>query len=48
MWRFLAEQDTDDLVAPIDFRHISDALTPDEARSILDKGRDGYDERSRP
>jgi L-fuconate dehydratase len=45
MWRFLAEQDTDELVAAIDFRHISDALTPDEARSILDKGRDGYGER---
>jgi L-fuconate dehydratase len=45
MWRFLAEQDTDDLVAAIDFRHITDALSPDEARSILDKGRDGYAER---
>jgi L-fuconate dehydratase len=45
MWRFLAEQETDDLVAAIDFRHISDALTPDEARSMLDKGRDGYGER---
>jgi L-fuconate dehydratase len=45
MWQFLAEQDTEDLVAAVDFRHISDALTPDEARSILDKGRDGYGER---
>jgi L-fuconate dehydratase len=45
MWRFLAEQDTDDLVAAIDFRHIRDALTPDDARAILDKGRDGYGER---
>jgi L-fuconate dehydratase len=45
MWRFLAEQDTEDLVAAIDFRHISDALTPGEARSMLDKGRDGYAER---
>jgi L-fuconate dehydratase len=45
MWRFLAEMDTDELVASIDFHHISDALTPDDARSILDKGRDGYGER---
>jgi L-fuconate dehydratase len=45
MWRFLAEQETDDLVAAIDFRHISDALTPGEARAILDKSRDGYGER---
>jgi L-fuconate dehydratase len=45
MWRYLSEMDTDELVASIDFHHISDALTPDEARSILDKGRDGYGER---
>jgi L-fuconate dehydratase len=45
MWRFLAELDTDELVASIDFHHITDALTPDDARSILDKGRDGYGER---
>jgi L-fuconate dehydratase len=45
MWRFLAEMDTGELVSSIDFHHISDALTPDEARSILDKGRDGYGER---
>ncbi|GAA0931569.1 enolase C-terminal domain-like protein [Virgisporangium aurantiacum] len=45
MWRFLSEMDTDELVNSVDFRHISDAITPDEARSILDKGRDGYGER---
>jgi L-fuconate dehydratase len=45
MWRYLSEMDTDELVSSIDFRHISDAITPDEARSILDKGRDGYGER---
>jgi L-fuconate dehydratase len=47
MWRYLSEMDTDELVNSIDFRHISDAITPDEARSILDKGRDGYSERLR-
>jgi L-fuconate dehydratase len=45
MWRYLSEMDTEELVNSIDFRHIGDALTPDEARSILDKGRDGYGER---
>ncbi|WP_349876738.1 enolase C-terminal domain-like protein [Micromonospora sp. HUAS YX12] len=41
MWRFLAEAPTDELVATVDFHHITDALTPDEAAAILDKGRDG-------
>ncbi|MFF0251639.1 enolase C-terminal domain-like protein [Micromonospora zamorensis] len=45
MWRFLAELPTDDLVASIDFRHITDAITPDEAAAILDKGRDGLTDR---
>ncbi|WP_433111679.1 enolase C-terminal domain-like protein [Micromonospora sp. CA-246542] len=45
MWRFLAELPTDDLVASVDFHHISDALTPDEAAAILDKGRDGLADR---
>ena len=38
MWRLLAEMPTDELVASIDFHHITDALTPDEAAAILDKG----------
>jgi L-fuconate dehydratase len=45
MWQLLAELPTEDLVAAIDFRHISDALTPDEARTILDQGLDGADQR---
>ncbi|MDY7088668.1 MAG: enolase C-terminal domain-like protein [Actinomycetota bacterium] len=45
MWQFLAELPTDDLVAAVDFRHISDALTPGEAAAILDKGRVGLAER---
>jgi len=45
MWRFLAELPTDELVASVDFRHISDALTPDEAAAILDKGLIGWDDR---
>ncbi|MFJ8579914.1 enolase C-terminal domain-like protein [Micromonospora sp. NPDC093277] len=45
MWRYLAELPTDELVASVDFRHISDALTPDEAAAILDKGLVGWDDR---
>jgi L-fuconate dehydratase len=45
MWQLLAEMPTADLVACVDFRHIDDALTPDEATAILDKGRDGLEDR---
>ncbi|MFV2116577.1 enolase C-terminal domain-like protein [Micromonospora sp. LOL_025] len=45
MWQLLAELPTEELVASIDFHHITDALTPDEAAAILDKGLIGLDER---
>jgi L-fuconate dehydratase len=45
LWRLLAEMPTADLVACVDFRHIADALGPDEAAAILDKGRTGLPER---
>ncbi|WP_329009496.1 fuconate dehydratase [Micromonospora rifamycinica] len=45
MWRYLAELSTDELVANVDFHHITDALTPDEAAGILDKGLVGGSER---
>ncbi|GAA0529843.1 enolase C-terminal domain-like protein [Paractinoplanes ferrugineus] len=45
MWRLLAEMPTAELIACVDFRHIDDALTPDEAAAILDKGRDGLADR---
>ncbi|GAB2568491.1 mandelate racemase [Paractinoplanes abujensis] len=45
MWQFLAELPTEDLVAAVDFRHISDALNPAEAVEILDNGRDGLADR---
>ncbi|MFG3708910.1 enolase C-terminal domain-like protein [Micromonospora sp. NPDC047670] len=45
MWQLLAELPTAELVASIDFHHITDALTPDEATAILDKGLVGLDER---
>jgi len=45
LWRLLAELPTDELVANVDFHHITDALTPDDAAAILEKGRHGYAER---
>ena len=45
LWRLLAEMPTADLVACVDFRHITDALSPAEATDILDRGRAGLDDR---
>ena len=45
LWRLLAELPTEDLVACVDFHHIRDALTPDEAAAILDKGQVGLEDR---
>ncbi|GAA3305153.1 fuconate dehydratase [Dactylosporangium vinaceum] len=45
LWRLLAELPTADLVAAVDFNHITDALSPEEAAAILDGGLDGYGER---
>ncbi|SDY10003.1 L-fuconate dehydratase [Micromonospora pattaloongensis] len=45
LWRLLAELPTDELVRSVDFHHITDAITPDEAAAILDKGLVGYEER---
>ena len=45
LWRLLAEMPTADLVACVDFRHIADALSPDEAAAILDKGLAGMPDR---
>ncbi|WP_100445819.1 enolase C-terminal domain-like protein [Glycomyces xiaoerkulensis] len=45
MWQLLAEMDSAELAAQIDYRHIIDELTPAEAESLLDEGRKGYEER---
>ena len=45
LWLLLAEMPTDELVANIDFHHIIDAITPDEATAILDKGLSGLADR---
>ena len=35
LWKYLADLPAERLVAAVDFRHISDALTPDEALAML-------------
>jgi L-fuconate dehydratase len=45
LWRLLAELPAAELVACVDFHHISDALTPDEALDLLAKAAPGYAER---
>ncbi|MER6489679.1 L-fuconate dehydratase [Streptomyces griseorubiginosus] len=46
LWRLLAESDPEWLVGQIDFRYLTDALTPEEALDILRRGREGAPERS--
>ncbi|MGW0334901.1 L-fuconate dehydratase [Streptomyces sp. NPDC003011] len=46
LWRLLAEADPEWLVAQVDFRYLTDALTPEEALDLLRKGQDGAAERT--
>jgi L-fuconate dehydratase len=46
LWQLLAESDPEWLVAQIDFRYITDALTPEEALALLSRGREGREERT--
>ncbi|MCM1966278.1 enolase C-terminal domain-like protein [Streptomyces sp. G1] len=41
VWQFLAEADPAWLVSQVDFRYITDALTPEEALVLLTRGRVG-------
>lgn len=45
LWRLLADMPTEELVRNVDFHHISDAIGPDDAAAILDKGRVGLADR---
>ncbi|MFJ8625060.1 enolase C-terminal domain-like protein [Kitasatospora sp. NPDC093550] len=45
VWRFLAAMSPEDLVAQVDFRWLSDALTPEEALGILRRAEPGRQER---
>jgi L-fuconate dehydratase len=45
VWQLLASMSPEQIVSAIDFRYISDALTPQEALQILRKGKQGQAER---
>jgi len=45
VWRLLAEMAPEEIVSIVDFRYISDALTPEEALAILQNGKKGQAER---
>lgn len=41
LWKLLADMEAEEIVSLIDFRHLTDALTPDEALAILRGAREG-------
>lgn len=45
LWRLLAEMSPEEIVSAIDFTHIGNALTPDEALALLRAGEAGKTER---
>jgi len=45
VWRFIADMTPEQIVETIDFRYITDALTPEEALAILRKAETGKAER---
>jgi L-fuconate dehydratase len=45
LWRLLADMTPEEVVGLVDFRYIDDALTPEEALSILRAAQDGRQER---
>ncbi|MGH7103861.1 MAG: L-fuconate dehydratase [Acetobacteraceae bacterium] len=47
LWKLLADMTPAEIVRAIDFRHVTDALTPDEARAILEHNAAGKAERER-
>jgi L-fuconate dehydratase len=47
LWLLLADLSPRELVGLVDFRYLSDALTPDEALELLERGQDGKDERAK-
>lgn len=45
LWLLLAEMPPEEIVGLVDFRYLTDALTPGEALGLLERGRDGMAER---
>ncbi|MET8285228.1 L-fuconate dehydratase [Streptomyces sp. NPDC048448] len=46
LWQLLADAEPEWLVSQVDFRYLTDALTPDEALELLRRGRQGAAERA--
>lgn len=46
LWRLLAEAEPEWIVRQVDFRYLTDALTPEEALTLLRRGRQGAAERT--
>jgi L-fuconate dehydratase len=47
LWQLLADLSPEELVDLIDFRYLADALTPDEALELLERGQVGKEERAK-
>ncbi len=45
LWQLLADLDVEEIISLIDFAHLTDALTPDEARELLTAGQEGKQQR---
>ncbi|HUD37367.1 MAG TPA: enolase C-terminal domain-like protein [Streptosporangiaceae bacterium] len=45
LWRYLASLSPAELVSMVDFRYLADALTPDEALALLQRGAEGKADR---
>ena len=45
LWRLLAELSPSQIVELVDFRYLADALTPQEALELLERGSKGREER---
>lgn len=45
LWGFLSELSPEEIVSAVDFRHITDALTPNEALGLLEKAEAGRADR---
>jgi L-fuconate dehydratase len=46
LWQLLADLSPPEIVDLVDFRYLTDALTPDEALKLLERGADGKAERT--
>ena len=45
LWEFICDMSTDELMSYIDFKHIEDFVTKEQARALLNKVREGRDDR---